>query len=245
MTLGQRLASLRNQKGWSQDELAAALGVSRQSVSKWETDASIPDLDRLVKLSGLYGITLDELVKGEPPAAAPAPTVPARLRRLYRDRAYLLGWLPAAQGAHRICAWIRGISGYYSEMGWDSTLRFAKLQLPYLLLVILLLSTGLWIVFRGRRFSGQFRWRHLGWGAVLAALFGVRRLRPIQTGLLETALNILTLVLYQGADRVLQDLPVYLLEDLPSFLLLIAGLAAVLTGWRNRVPQAVKENSPE
>lgn len=65
MTLGQRLTQLRTQAGLSQDALAEQLGVSRQSVSKWETDGSIPDLNRLVKLSTVFGVTLDELVKGE------------------------------------------------------------------------------------------------------------------------------------------------------------------------------------
>ena len=73
MTLGERLARLRNQKGLSQDALAEALGVSRQSVSKWATDASIPELDKLVRLSGLFGVSLDELVSGSSPAV-PAPS---------------------------------------------------------------------------------------------------------------------------------------------------------------------------
>ena len=62
--MGQRIVRLRTQAGLSQDALAERLGVSRQSVSKWETDGSIPDLDRLVRLSEIFGVTLDELVKG-------------------------------------------------------------------------------------------------------------------------------------------------------------------------------------
>jgi len=49
----------------SQEELADLLGVSRQSVSKWETGASVPELDKLVKLGEIFGVSLDELVKGE------------------------------------------------------------------------------------------------------------------------------------------------------------------------------------
>lgn len=64
MTLGQHLTHLRTGRGWSQDVLAEQLGVSRQSVSKWETDSSVPDLDKLLGLSELFGVTLDELVKG-------------------------------------------------------------------------------------------------------------------------------------------------------------------------------------
>lgn len=72
MTLGERIAYYRGTLGLSQGELAEKLGVSRQAVSKWETDAGLPDLDRLIALSGLYNITLDELVKGTAPSPAPA-----------------------------------------------------------------------------------------------------------------------------------------------------------------------------
>ena len=65
MTLGENIVRLRTQKNWSQGDLADALEISRQSVSKWETDASIPELDKLLKLSELFGVTLDELVRGE------------------------------------------------------------------------------------------------------------------------------------------------------------------------------------
>lgn len=72
MTLGERIAYYRGALGLSQGELAEKLGVSRQAVSKWETDAGLPDLDRLIALSGLYNITLDELVKGAAYSPAPA-----------------------------------------------------------------------------------------------------------------------------------------------------------------------------
>ena len=65
MTLGENIVRLRTQKNWSQGDLADALGISRQSVSKWETDASVPELDKLMKLSELFGVTLDALVRGE------------------------------------------------------------------------------------------------------------------------------------------------------------------------------------
>ncbi len=65
MTLGQNIARLRGEKHLSQGELADALDVSRQSISKWETDASVPELEKLVKLSELFNVSLDELVKGE------------------------------------------------------------------------------------------------------------------------------------------------------------------------------------
>ena len=79
MTLGQTIAQLRKDKKLSQDELADLLGVSRQSVSKWETDASVPELDKLIRLSDVFDVTLDALIRGEEvgtsaPTPAPANT---------------------------------------------------------------------------------------------------------------------------------------------------------------------------
>lgn len=74
MTLGQNITRLRTARGLSQGALAEELGVSRQSVSKWETDSSVPELDKLIKMAKLFEVTLDELVTGEAaPAAAPPP----------------------------------------------------------------------------------------------------------------------------------------------------------------------------
>ena len=132
MTLGQRLTQLRNSKGLSQDALAEAIGVSRQSVSKWETDASIPDLEKLVKLSDFFAVSLDELVKGTPPASSAAPTGASwqhwfqRLISLYRKKAHLLGWLLAAWGADGLLDSFQLIAHYYREMGVDTAFRAAS-----------------------------------------------------------------------------------------------------------------------
>lgn len=65
MTLGEKIYKNRTMLNLSQGDLAEMLEVSRQSVSKWENDAAIPDLDKIIKLSELFGVTIDELVKGE------------------------------------------------------------------------------------------------------------------------------------------------------------------------------------
>lgn len=76
MNLGERIYKLRTEKGMSQGELADAMEVSRQSISKWETNGSVPELDKLIKLSELFGVSLDELVLNKVPGAAqPAPEV--------------------------------------------------------------------------------------------------------------------------------------------------------------------------
>lgn len=65
MTLGEKIFKLRSEKNLSQGDISELLGVSRQSVSKWENDGAVPDLDKIIKLAEIFGITIDELVKGE------------------------------------------------------------------------------------------------------------------------------------------------------------------------------------
>lgn len=64
MSFGQRLLALRKEKGMSQDELGCQLKVSRQTVSKWELGETTPEMDKLVLISEVFNISLDELVKG-------------------------------------------------------------------------------------------------------------------------------------------------------------------------------------
>ena len=74
MQLGERIYLLRTAQNLSQGDLAERLDVSRQSISKWENNNAVPDLEKLLRLSEVFGISLDELVKGEAPAApGPAP----------------------------------------------------------------------------------------------------------------------------------------------------------------------------
>ena len=65
MILADKITELRKRSGWSQEELAGRLGVSRQAVSKWESAASIPDLDKILKLSQLFDVSTDTLLKDE------------------------------------------------------------------------------------------------------------------------------------------------------------------------------------
>lgn len=68
MKLGEKITALRKKKGLSQDALAHALNVSRQSISKWETGASTPELEKLIAICDLFQISLDELVRSNPSA---------------------------------------------------------------------------------------------------------------------------------------------------------------------------------
>ena len=65
MTFAEKLKSIRKQAGFSQESLAEKLGVSRQAVTKWETDAGIPDIENLMAISTLFDISIDELLSNE------------------------------------------------------------------------------------------------------------------------------------------------------------------------------------
>ena len=83
MTLAEKILSLRTERGMSQDDLAEKLEVSRQSVSKWETAQSTPELDKIIKLADLFGVSVDQLVReGE----RPRPPEPPEAKVIYVER---------------------------------------------------------------------------------------------------------------------------------------------------------------
>ena len=94
--LGARLQALRRQANLSQQELAERLHVSRQSISKWELGTAKPDLDNMIRLSELFGVSLDELVLGktqnrqEIPQHSAQPVENAKAKRRKRMRLCLL-----------------------------------------------------------------------------------------------------------------------------------------------------------
>ena len=85
MILADKIIALRKAKGWSQEELAEQLDVTRQSVSKWEGAQSAPDLERIVRMSELFGVCTDYLLRDEleqPPMQASGETEERRARRV-------------------------------------------------------------------------------------------------------------------------------------------------------------------
>ena len=65
MILADKIITLRKKNGWSQEELAEQVGVSRQAISKWESAQSVPDLDKILRMSEIFGVTTDFLLKDE------------------------------------------------------------------------------------------------------------------------------------------------------------------------------------
>ena len=108
MTFGEKLQKLRQSAGMSQDALAERLNVSRQAVSRWERDETMPETEKVIALADLFGVTTDYLLRQkaeEETAREPERERPAsheligRLGYLARTRGYLLGWLLVAWGA--------------------------------------------------------------------------------------------------------------------------------------------------
>ena len=73
MILGEKIAQLRRKNGWSQEELADKMEISRQAVSKWESGQTMPDLERILRLSSLFGVTIDYLLKDGAAPEIPRP----------------------------------------------------------------------------------------------------------------------------------------------------------------------------
>lgn len=82
MNIANRIQQLRKTKGISQEELANLIGVSRQAVSKWESEQSIPDIDKVIALSDYFQVSTDYLLKGEMHVTATASATSAPLAKI-------------------------------------------------------------------------------------------------------------------------------------------------------------------
>ena len=94
MTLGEKILKLRKARGWSQEELAGHIGVTRQALSRWESDAAVPDTVNVVELSDLFGVSTDYLLRDgwtENSAAVPQETKSKEQR--------ILAWVVTVLGA--------------------------------------------------------------------------------------------------------------------------------------------------
>ena len=130
MTFSEKISALRKQKGWSQEELAEKLMVTRQAVSKWESAQSMPDLDKLVQLSEALGVSTDYLLKDEQAQSAPVPataeqTVKPRHVTQEEARRYLrlqTAAIPKTTLGVALCVWspiaLIGLPVLRSTLNW-------------------------------------------------------------------------------------------------------------------------------
>ena len=101
MTFGGKLQGLRKKAGMSQDVLAEKVNVSRQAVSRWERDETLPETEKVVALADLFGVTTDYLLRDQTETAE--PTRRERSSRFLTEHlgtlARILGWAAIAWGA--------------------------------------------------------------------------------------------------------------------------------------------------
>ena len=112
MNIGDRIAQYRRSQGLSQEELAEKLGISRQSVSKWERNESLPEADKLPLLARIFSVSVDQLLTGEEPPSQGGPVPPPPpsrhrgigewIRWLFRRWGWIGGLILAGYGAAAI-----------------------------------------------------------------------------------------------------------------------------------------------
>lgn len=176
MTLGEKLQLLRRSRGLSQEQLAEALGVSRQAISKWECGDSAPDLDKLRAICTYFGVTSDYLIWESAEAAPQARAASTAekhtdhaarresVRTFVRENAHWAGYLIAIVGGALLVRMgisllamslmlsqapsLDGLAPDFSMLGMT-----AKLMLPYLLLYAAMIVGGLLLArwLKGRR----------------------------------------------------------------------------------------------
>ncbi len=147
MTLSGKIYLLRTRRELSQEDLAAALGVSRQSVSKWETGQSVPDLDKIIRMADLFGVSVDELVReGDPPAP---PQAEPRVVYLMQEKKGFTGTQKAG-----VCAEILGVVLFLlGVMRQESVAAVFGEALLLLGLPLLLAKKHPWLIWGGWRWG--------------------------------------------------------------------------------------------
>lgn len=140
MNLGENIYNYRTKRNMSQGDLADAMEVSRQSVSKWENNSAVPELDKLMKLAEIFEMTLDELVSGEKaeaPAPSPVTEMPAPpLERFPAKK--VVGTILLCCGL--LCAIVCTILAYTVERGEEELMCFGLgLGIPLALLGLCML----------------------------------------------------------------------------------------------------------
>ncbi|MCI8398951.1 MAG: helix-turn-helix transcriptional regulator [Oscillibacter sp.] len=93
MTFPEKLQALRKAKGWSQEELAAQIPISRQAVSKWESGAAAPDTENVVALADLFGVSTDYLLRDNCESDGDTPAVQRMADEARQTQSRAVGWI--------------------------------------------------------------------------------------------------------------------------------------------------------
>ena len=160
MTIGEKILNMRKARGWSQEDLAERLGVSRQAVSRWESDSAKPDADRIIAICDLFGVSADYLLRDMAGGERQETFAPLAVQSTARKNWPY--WMMAAFGA--VTLFILRILASVNRIYMASTVEES--------------ADGSYIVTRGGYYTGfgyylqdnGLEW--LAWLAVLAMIIG-------------------------------------------------------------------------
>lgn len=157
MTLGQRIQKARKEAGLSQEELAEQLGVSRQAVSRWENDNGYPEMEKIIRLSQIYQVSLDYLVGNEQEKSG---------EDISKEGWYGSNELAESFLAHQkskfmkigICFLLACVSGGFSYMNMYNNVGNVISTLVIIIAIILIISMGSFVFLIGFLFLPDFYW---------------------------------------------------------------------------------------
>ena len=179
MTFGEKLQKLRAREGLSQDALAELLNVSRQAVSRWERDGTMPETEKVIRISDHFHVTTDYLLKDGPEHFSPASRPLPDPGEVWRKYGFLLAWALALWGA---TVFLRMLPVAAIAFGIDNRLAAVYMSVVYLLPGVSVAAAGaLWA--RRWQKAGRFRRQDLGWALVLGG--GLMMLPVCLAGVLD------------------------------------------------------------
>ena len=143
MNLGENIHTYRTRQNLSQGELADALDVSRQSVSKWENNAAMPELDKLIRMSKLFSVTLDELVFG-----------PETVQKTNEAVHTLPSFMPPTRVLSGMLLLVFGMITFLLSMFWGDHLAFGEEIGELVSLAIITLSIAMLGVYNSKILAG-------------------------------------------------------------------------------------------
>lgn len=165
MTFGEKLQTLRARKGLSQERLAEELGVSRQAVSKWERDETLPETEKVIRISDYFGVSLDHLLKDEPENAQNAPTSGRNLLEWLtawdKQYGYLLALIPLAAGLGGIVWSLAGENRESLRIFGLPGALYLYCANGFYLSVLPLFFSGVFGLIFGWRLRGRLCWYHI------------------------------------------------------------------------------------
>lgn len=182
MTFGEKLQKLRAREGLSQDALAELLDVSRQAVSRWERDETMPETEKVIRISDCFHVTTDYLLKDGPEHFPPASRSLPDPGEIWRKYGFLLAWAVALWG---VTVFLRMLPMAVIVFGRGNWLASICVFIVRILPGVSVTAAGALWARRWQR-AGRFRRQDLGWALALGS--GLMLLPVCLVGVLDRLL---------------------------------------------------------